>query len=71
MYFSQDQLENILRCLDFNKIVMIYSSSSCKKSKHNGSMYDYLKTKYQIEKHMGDNIYADIQKVEARGIPAE
>ena len=71
MYFSQEQLEYILRCLGLNKRVVIYSSSSCKKSKHDGDMYDYLKTKYDIKKHLGDNIYADIQKAEEHGIPAE
>ena len=71
MYYSNDQLSFILKCLGFNRNVSIYSSASCKKSKRLGNMYTYLQSQFQIKKHLGDNYESDVVKAQSYGITAE
>jgi hypothetical protein len=59
MYLSATQISKLLISNGFKKNVLVYSSSKGK-SKHNGSMYTYLKTKHTIERHIGDNQHSDI-----------
>jgi hypothetical protein len=67
MYFNSEQLRKILNSIGFEKKVEIYSSS-CGKSKQDGSMYKYLKTKYNILTHYGDNKQSDIIQAQQNGI---
>jgi hypothetical protein len=67
MYFSSDQIMRILKGIGFQKNVTIYSSS-CGKSKYNGTMYKYLKKLYDITLHIGDNPESDIKMASINGI---
>lgn len=70
MYLSSEQIMRILVALGFKKKVTIYSSS-CGKSKYNGSMYEYLNTLYKINLHIGDNEYSDIVMAKKYNIPTK
>ena len=67
MYFNTSQLNHILKSIGFKKNVTIYSSSSGK-SKHKGDMYTYLKTKYDIKFHYGDNEISDVNNAKKNKI---
>uniref|UniRef100_A0A6C0ER61 Uncharacterized protein n=1 Tax=viral metagenome TaxID=1070528 RepID=A0A6C0ER61_9ZZZZ len=60
MYLSSEQIMRILVAIGFKKNVTIYSSS-CGKSKYDGTLYKYLKDIYDIEIHIGDNKHSDIK----------
>ena len=59
MYLSSEQIMYLLNSIGFTKNVTLYSSS-CGMSKHDGSMYNFLKNKYNIKLHLGDNHHADV-----------
>jgi hypothetical protein len=67
MYLSPDQIMRVLKEIGFQKNVTIYSSS-CGKSKYNGTMYKYLKELYDITLHIGDNAVSDIKIASINGI---
>jgi len=69
MYLSDKQIEDLLNRLGFSKKVQIYSSS-IGISKHSGLMYEYLKRKYDILLHTGDNEYSDIAMANKHKIPS-
>lgn len=71
MYYSNEQLYNILNSCGFTKNVSIYSSSSTNKSKNDGTIYDFLLKQYSINKHIGDNIHSDYNKALEYNINAE
>lgn len=50
----------------------VFVSSDIKKTKHTGSLYDFIKNYYDVHypdiKHYGDNLYSDIKVAEGLGI---
>ena len=60
MYLSSEQIMRILKAIGFKKNVTVYSSS-CGKSKSNGTLYEHLKKIYNIILHIGDNEHSDIK----------
>lgn len=56
MYLSAEEIFDILSYHELNKNVKIYSTYG---EKSNGNIWETLKNKYNIEYHIGDNIYAD------------
>lgn len=59
MYLSSDQILEILRYHGLDKDVTVYSSYG---RKADGSIWNDICTKHNIEYHIGDNLYSDIKQ---------
>lgn len=57
MYLSDKQILSLLRHHGLNKDVTVYSSYGGKVS---GKIWDSIKSKHNIDYHIGDNLYSDI-----------
>lgn len=74
MYISRTQLEKIIlkKIKKYNLFENIFISSDLKKTKHNGTMFDFILKKYNLTSreilHIGDNFLADISSANIRGI---
>ena len=76
MYFSEQQLSNILSYIDpIFKEIKIYVSSDNKTSKYNKKLFEIIQTKenisYQNWEHTGDNLLSDIENAASLGIHAK
>ena len=59
MYFSSEEIRELLNYHNFNKDVKILSTYG---GKHSGRVWDWLKsTKLKIKYHFGDNIHSDVK----------
>ena len=70
MYFSKQQIKEILKNNGYQSIDEIYVSSELKKSKKKGDIYQFIKETYKDKKiiHIGDNYISDIKNAENLGI---
>lgn len=75
MYFSKEQIKDILKCNDFDlrNIDEILVSSEFNKSKSEGSLFDVLKERYNYIRsdkilHIGDNYISDIVNAQIHGM---
>lgn len=66
MYFSKDFLLKMLKEIGLEDKFELNLSSDVKKSKYDGSIFEYYKEKYAGKKilHIGDDEYSDIQQAQ-------
>ncbi len=75
MYLSERQIRRLLVSIDeIFEDVKIYVSSELNKTKNNGSLYEYIKQKENIDYcnwyHIGDNWAVDVKKARNKNINA-
>lgn len=74
MYLPEDTILNILNKNGYNKIYKLYLSSTIKKMKSSGSLYNHVINDLGINSneiiHIGDNFYSDYTKARELGINA-
>jgi hypothetical protein len=65
MYFSPEEIKDLLNYHNFNKDVKILSTYG---GKHSGRVWDWLKSsKIKIKYHFGDNIHSDVKMARHHG----
>jgi len=65
MYLSDEEILSILRYHGLDKNVKIFSTYG---RKADGSIWQDLKNKYNIQYHIGDNIISDVKRVRDNGL---
>ncbi|MCT7584810.1 HAD-IA family hydrolase [Aliarcobacter butzleri] len=74
MYLNKEQIKDVIlnKLANIEKIEEIFVSSDLKKTKYDGSIYDYILDKYSIKPsqilHIGDNLLSDISQANTKGI---
>jgi hypothetical protein len=65
MYLSSSEILELLRYHGLNKDITVYSTYGGKVS---GKIWDKIKSKHEIEYHIGDNLYSDVLNPRKYGI---
>lgn len=71
-YLKEEHIISLMKLSEITNYDMLFISCEIKQSKANGSMWQYLKNKYNDQKvlHIGDNYISDIENAQKAGIDA-
>jgi predicted HAD superfamily hydrolase len=71
-YFPRDFIVEMLRLAGYHGYSKIYISCEVLKAKHDGSIYDLIKTDFNVSSdqiiHIGDNWYSDFYRARQKGL---
>lgn len=72
MYLPKKVIEEILAENGYTHYKNLYLSNEIKKTKHKGTIYKYINSKYKNKKilHIGDNYWSDVEKARENNINA-